>query len=248
LIYNELASCKSPKEIILWLNLKMHHMKKLIIIRTGMLITGLLIWSTMTGQAWKTSIHRITGKPVERTLKIKTEARINIGSLIFEDDSLKKSIYYSGRFLSGSADSVQIKLKEIKMNEIYNNVLVKQTRVPGKYNQFDPSVLLNTKRIALSDIHMLEYQNKVREQISSAEDFFLFGGLIALIISPLFCINYKEMEFNEERYTYCALGSTGCIIAGIALQMSGGQKKFQFRPDWPDKDAKTWSFKTSANK
>jgi hypothetical protein len=217
-------------------------------IRFGMLIFILMILSSVNGQTWKTTIHRVTGKPVEKTLKIKPEARINIGSLIFEEDSLRKSLYYSGRFLSGSSDSVKIILSEIKMNETLNNVLVKQTRVPGKYEQFDPTVLMNTKGIALSDIHILEYQNKLREQISSAEDFFLFGGLIALFISPLFCINYKEMTFNEERYTYCALGSTGCILAGLALQMTGGQKKFQFRPDWPDKDAKAWSFMTTSLK
>jgi hypothetical protein len=199
----------------------------------------------MTGQAWKPSICRVTGNPVEKTLKIKPDARFNVGSLIFEDDSLKKYVYYNGRFLSGSTDSVKIKLREIRMNETYNNVLIKQTWVPGKYDQFDSTVLLNVKNIALSDIHILEYQNKLREQISSAEDYFLFGGLIALFVSPFFCINYKEMTFNEELYTYCALGSTGCIIAGLALQMTGGQKKFQFRPGWPEKNAKTWDFKTS---
>lgn len=219
-------------------------MKKRIFItvRSGMLIAALSFGSTMTGQVWKAPIQRISGKPVEKILKIKPEARINVGTLVFEDDSLKKSIYYNGRFICGSDDSLRIKLAEIKMNEIYNNMLVKQIRIPGKYDQFDPTVLLDTKTLALSDIHMLEYQNKIREQISSTEDFFLFGGLIALFVSPFFCINYKEMTFNEELYSYCALGSTGCIIAGIALQMTGGQRKFQFRSDWPKKDAKVWSF------
>ena len=97
--------------------------------------------------------------------------------------------------------------------------------------------------IALSDVHMLEYQKFTQKIFGNIEDFVLFSSLAVLIVSPFICYNYSEGTFNAESYKYWALGSTAGIVLGFSFQMLGGHTKFQFKTNWPSEKGKVWSFK-----
>jgi hypothetical protein len=101
--------------------------------------------------------------------------------------------------------------------------------------------------VSLTDIDILSYHNRIKENLSKCEDYVLFTSLFVLLASPFICYNYSEQTFNQDRYQYWALGSTIGIVTGITLQMMGGQKRLQFKTGWPDEKARVWSFEERNN-
>lgn len=73
-------------------------------------ITGLFITFTLNAQIWKVPIYATSGAPQTKSLKLKPGWEINIGTLIHDNDSLTKRMYYYGSFIGAANDSLQIKL------------------------------------------------------------------------------------------------------------------------------------------
>jgi hypothetical protein len=213
-------------------------MKKLI----GLVLTIIFLFS-LNAQTWKTKIHCISEKSKVKTIKLKPEVKVKIGTLLLDSDSLKENKYYTGFFLGVDANSLQIKLKTITANKIYGNGMKQETRIPAKYYWENTEDTIYNMNIALSDIHILEYQKFAQKIFGNIEDYVLFSSLAVLFISPFICYNYIDGSFNAEQYQYWALGSTAGILMGFTFQMLGGHTKFQFKPKWPSEKAKVWSFK-----
>ncbi len=212
-------------------------MKKLIgLVLTIFFLTGL------NAQTWKKEIQSISEKPGVKTLRLKPEAKVKIGTLLIDSDSLKESKYYSGFFIQGGSDSLRIKLKSIAANKVFGNGIKQDTRIPAKYYWEKTADTIYNMNIALKDVHLLEYQKFTQKMFGNIEDVVLFSSLAVLLISPFICYNYKDGTFNAESYKYWALGCTAGIVVGFSFQMLGGHTKIQFKPNWPSKDAKVWSF------
>jgi len=203
-----------------------------------------LLCNTVNAQTWETPIYQIGGKPIVKTLKLKLQTSITIGTVILDSDTLKEDKYFTGSFLGVAGDSLKISFTEVRTNRNYENGTMERKTIHHLNKQTDKLTPLGVTNIALSDIHILKYIPKTRESIANIEDFVLFSSLAALIISPFFCYNYSNQTFNQDLYQYLALGSTIGIVAGISLQMMGGKKGIQFKDNWPNKKAKKiWSFK-----
>jgi hypothetical protein len=212
-------------------------MKKLIIISAGLFLS-----LTLCAQTWKAPIYRITGKSTVKTLKLWPKTSLSIGTLTLDTDSLKENKYFNGTFIGGNADSLQIKLMNVRMNSVFKNGNKIQTTIPAKNYLIAPYDSTYQINIALTDIDFLSYQNRIKEKLFNCEDYVLFSALFVLLVSPFICYNYSDNTFNQDRYQYWALGSTIGIASGITLQMMGARGGLQFKAGWPEKKAKVWSF------
>jgi hypothetical protein len=213
-------------------------MKKSILI-----IFCLTLELVVTAQTWKTDIQRTTGKPVTRTLKLKPKTELRVGTLLNDADSIKESKFYYGKFLSGNKDS--LKLKVISIENLHTESAgLKQSEVTqAKYfTRYKADSVYNAS-VAITDVHFIKYQQDYQKFFGGGEDFLLLGSLAVLVVSPFICYNYKEGAFNAESYKYWALSCTAGIVVGFSFQILGGERKLQFKPNWPDKDARVWSFK-----
>ena len=213
-------------------------MKKSILI-IFCLISGLAV----TAQTWKTDIERTTGRPVVRTLKLRPKADLYIGTLLLDADTIKESKFSRGKFLSGTKDSIRLKINSFENLYKETNGLKRSVFTPAKYYTRNSTDSVYVVPLALDDVHYIRYQRGYQKFFGSCEDAVLLSSLAVLLVSPFICYNYKAGSFNAEAYKYWALGCTAGIVVGFGFQMLGGERKLQFKPNWPDKDARVWSFK-----
>jgi len=219
-------------------------MKKLFLI---LLIIGCAI--NLNGQPWRVIIQNTTDTTVVRTIKLKPKVHIGIKSLIRENDSLKITNTYSGTFLSGTQDSLTIKLEEFRVLTEYTNGIKQTTTVPPGFYLKNPDAADSQKSLALNDIDFLTYQHrpKLTTRADNVIEPLVLGSLFVMLVSPLISYNYKKGYLNTERYKYWALGSTIGLASGFAtlITINGffNEKRIQFRPGWPEKKAKVWEFR-----
>jgi hypothetical protein len=201
----------------------------------------------LNAQTWKTQVERLTGQSKVKTLKIKPGMRVNINNLLIDNDSLRVSKNFNGHFVSGNRDSLKIKLYEVRTNRNYTNGIKEQFIYPAKYYIRNPFPDTNIMSLAIREIDFMSYQYDKKNGYGEIGEPVILGSLLVLFLSPLICYNFKESSLNLERYKYWALGSTIGIAAGIAIPISIGSiykmHRFQFKPDWPMKGAKTWKFR-----
>lgn len=202
----------------------------------------LMVQSIINGQTWKADIQRTIRKPHVRTLKLRPNTDLTIGSLLRENDSLKECNYYYGVFLGGSSDSLRLRISSIEKKYEETKGLKQSTKTPAKYFILDKADSVYTLGLALTDVHFIRYQQDYQKLFGACEDWVLFSSLAVLIVSPFICYNYKEGSFNAEAYKYWALGSTAGIVVGFSFQFLGANRKLQFKPGWPSEKAKVWTF------
>ncbi|KAF0196424.1 MAG: hypothetical protein FD166_2379 [Bacteroidetes bacterium] len=203
----------------------------------------------LNGQPWKIMIQNTTDSSVVRTLKLKPKVHIGIKSLITESDSLKVTNTYGGTFLSGTRDSLTIRLEEFRVLTEYANGIKQTTTIPRDFYLKNPEAGNSVKSLALMDIDFLTCQRrpKLITRADNVIEPIILGLLFVMLISPLISYNYKEGYLNTERYKYWALGSTIGLASGFAtlITINGlfNEKRIQFRPGWPEKKAKVWEFR-----
>jgi hypothetical protein len=196
-------------------------------------------------QTWSTSIYSISDKSKTRTIKIKPDMELTFRSKLTENDSLSLSKRCIGKFVSGSSDSITLKVIRYSEYLDYKDGTVKQTIITNQ-NKFKNTTDKNLVSIPLSEIHYLKYQAKNTTKISEMAELPIFISLFAVIISPLVCINYKTGEFNSELYQYVGVGSAAALTASFGMEIIINRgKTYQFKTDWPNKKKKVWSFKKS---
>jgi len=203
----------------------------------------------LNAQTWKVRVERTTGNQKVTTIRIKPTMQLTVGNqLPVTDTTLKQYNYFYGKFLSGSADSIQMKLKSVTAHKYYTNGIHQTCIIPAKqYYLSAPSADTNSMRIALSDIHSLDYSiKKWKDMVEIAEPIIL-GSMLVLIVSPLICYNFSDGKINPEKYKNWALGSTIGVVAGIGTVITFGaippHGRYQFLEGWPYKKAKVWKFR-----
>jgi hypothetical protein len=213
-------------------------MKKLMfVLLTCLMINGVI------AQTWKTSIFNSTDQSKTRTIKIKPEMELTVRSRLTENDSLSISKWYIGKFVSGSSDSIILKIIRYSEYIDYKDGTVKKTIITNQ-NKFKNTTEKDLVSIPLSEIHYLKYQPKNTTKISEMAELPIFISLFAVIISPLVCINYKTGEFNADLYQYLGVGSAAALTASFGMEIIINRgKNYQFKADWPNKKQKVWSFK-----
>ncbi|HNX44612.1 MAG TPA: hypothetical protein PLJ84_10920 [Bacteroidales bacterium] len=202
----------------------------------------------LNAQTWKVRVEKTTGSHRVKTLRIKPTMQLTVGNQLPVTDTLKQYKYYYGEFISGSADSLQMKLKTITAHQLYTNGIHYTSVVPAKqYYLSTPSADTNMMRIALSDIHSLDYSFEKWRGMSEIGEPVILGSLLVLIFSPLICYNFSDGKINPESYRNWALGSTIGIVAGIgtavAISAIFPHGRYQFLEGWPYKKAKVWKFR-----
>jgi len=207
-----------------------------------MLFIVFLLWSSvLVAQTWKTEIYRADGEEGSRTLKLKPDMHLKVTTLLEKTDSTKKTLYFEGRFVESTGDSIRIRVTESKLSESFTSGKFQQVMYTGKY--YDSLQMgKDMMTLALPDVDLLRYQKKFPETIAQAEDVILFSSLALLLVSPFICYNYKEGEFNEDLYQYFGLGCTAGIIVGFGLQFAGGSHELIFDNAFKSKKKKVWTF------
>ncbi|NTW25029.1 MAG: hypothetical protein HGA37_10035 [Lentimicrobium sp.] len=204
------------------------------------------ILSGSEAQNWEARIQRVSGNSREKTLKLKPEMKLEVGRLLTDNDSLKEYNYYHGIFLGGTADSIRIRLKEVKTNSVFTNGIKQQSTIPVKYFSAVPLRDSGFMSFALPEIDYLKYSKSKKNDPGGIVEPVIYLSLLTLFLSPVISYDYKEGELNEERYTYWALGSTlalaTCITAIITINAFDGPDTFRFKAGWPGTHIKEWRF------
>lgn len=209
-----------------------------------MVLAGLVLAGALSAQTWKTQIHSTSGKPVVKTIKIKQGVKIHTGTLLSDTQEFKENRYCYGNFLGATTDSIKISLSEVNVNKSLADGTKLMTTIPPKVFLW-PQSTDNTMRIALSDIHYLSFDDR-KKSIGEGFELGIFASLAVLIVSPFFCIDYKDnWNFDFEKYGPWALGSTIGLVGSVScgIIFSAKNKKLQFKPGWPNKAGKIWSFR-----
>lgn len=204
----------------------------------------MLIVIPLNAQTWKVQLERVGEHPASKTLRIKSGNTVSIGTLLPEENSVKRNRYFNGSFLSGTADSIKISLKDVRETRIKPAGIIETTTTPSKAFLMQPVAKDNALSLALADIDFLKYERS-RVKYMEAFELGVLTSLAVLLVSPFICMNYKEMTFNADQYKYWALGSTIGFAASItwAVATGSGSHSFQFESGWPNKKAKVWKFK-----
>lgn len=214
-------------------------MKKLFWI-TALMMVPLM----MNAQNWKAQLERTGQKPVVKTIRIRTGSPVTLGMLIPEVNSTRENRYYSGTFLGVTADSMKINLNDVRINRrLPDGTNILET-IPATVFLPDGIQTDNSWSMALDNIHHLKFE-KPRAKVAEAFELGLIASMAVLIISPFICINYRDMTFNANRYQYWALGSTAGFVASFAYASVTltGNKNYQLKRGWPQKNAKVWKFR-----
>ncbi|MEI6748145.1 MAG: hypothetical protein WCM93_03195 [Bacteroidota bacterium] len=209
-----------------------------------LLIVVLSFSVSLNAQTWKVQIQRATSNHRMKTLKIRPDMHMDIGSLLLDNDTLKESKFYNGFLVGGGSDSIKIRLNEVKEKKVFTNGINKQATIPAKYYLMTPLRDSSVMKIAISDIDYLSYYNDKREKTAGIVEPIALGALFVMALTPLISYDFKEGKMNAVRYKNWALGSTICLAASISFAVTvNSRKKFQFKTNWPDEKGKVWSFK-----
>jgi len=208
------------------------------------LVLGAFLVFTANGQTWKAQIESRSGKPVTKTIKIKSGVDVSAGNLLNTSDSLKFNRFHYGTFISANSDSLKLRLTEVKESRTLSNGTKIQTTIPVKAYLSSTYKNGDQVNIAWSDIYQLTYADR-RKDIGEFFELGLVTSVAVLIVSPFLCINYQDGTFNAERYKYWALGGTAGFVASLAvgITFSTKTKKYQFKTGWPNPNERTWKFR-----
>ncbi len=196
---------------------------------------------TIHVQTWKAQIETITikGNHITKTLVMRPNHKINIISIV--NPSYSRPIHYYGTFLGGSSDSIRINLIATDMQQ---STYLKGKNFPGIEGYNKGNITL-----ALSDVSYIHYRRlteNAEEYITGGTMLGILGSLTALTITPLFCINLKDMTFNTDRYKKWAVGGAIGLASSLTIIIPFiiiDDKKFHFKLDIPDKNINVWNFK-----
>ncbi|GAP43880.1 hypothetical protein TBC1_112038 [Lentimicrobium saccharophilum] len=200
----------------------------------------------LNAQPWQVQMQQVSGNSKVKTLRLKPEMRLEIGRLLNDNDTLKEYNYYNGIFLGGTADSIRIRLNEVKINSVFTNGIKHQSTIPVKY--FTSEALRDSgfMSFALPEIDYLKFRPAKKNEFGGFVEPTIYLSLLTLFLSPIISYNFKEGELNAERYKYWALGSTlvlaSCITAIITINAIHGPDTFRFKAGWPGTHIKQWRF------
>jgi hypothetical protein len=105
----------------------------------------------------KVPICKISGKLSNKRLKLKTDRKINIRSLLIENDSLKLSETCTGSIIDITRDSIKINLTDYVEFRNYAHGMHKQLKITGNIFLKNNSLDTGQFNISFSDIHYLRY-------------------------------------------------------------------------------------------
>lgn len=198
-------------------------------------------------QSWKAEIEKISGNARVKTIKLRPSMQVNIQTVLSENDSIRESRLLYGDFWSGSVDSLQIRLKSTTYQKVFTSGIRHTSVTPARFFVPQTTPDSNLVKIALTDIASLDYKYEKWNGIGEIAEPVLLLSLLTMIASPLICYNFKDKEFNLERYKYWALGSTAGVFAGFAVIITVNaippHGYYQFKEGWPRKKSKVWRFK-----
>ena len=217
-------------------------MKKLLLIIT---LSGISVF--LFSQTWNAQIERVTGTPKLKTVRIKPGTFTTVGTRLQETDSLKETRFFDGDFLSGNADSIALKLSQVRLTRNFSNGTKQSFTIPAKQYFIHSPADTSLMRIPVSEIHYIDYYTKKWRKRAEGGEIIVLGSLLALVLSPFICYDYQDGQMNAEKYKNWALGSTIGIVAGITsvitINSFSKHKTFEFRSGWTDrKKAEVWKF------
>jgi len=194
-------------------------------------------------QTWRAKIETrtLSGHQITKTFTMRPDHKISIN--IAGNNSYNGPNRFTGTFIGRSSDSIRIDLF-MGVNNIQKTEYLLMKSFPGikDYNRGNLS-------IALSDVSYIHYKRlteNTEDFISAGLFLGILGALAAIVITPLFCINFKDMKFNADRYKKWAVGGAIVLASSVTIVFTVNKidyREFHFKPDNTDKNVKVWNFK-----
>jgi len=214
---------------------------------TGIFLFALILSLHSVAQTWKIQIESVSGHPRTRTLRLQPKYSMTVGSVLEYSDSVKKFRYYEGLFKSGSRDSIDLKLSQVREELILKNGIRENTRIPAGYYLSSMAPGKGVARIALPDVAFLESRNKELGGWSEIGEPIMLLSILTMIAAPFICYDYKDGGFNSDRYKYWAVGGSIGIATGFTTIFTfsalSNHKKLKFHENWNSKGNTVWKFK-----
>ncbi len=153
---------------------------------------------------------------------------------------------------------------ELKLRDVGDNVLISKTyygfltnKTDGKlelkidYEYIEESSLLQaplvmtTKELYDTTFTKLFTDNEIELIVNHKRSETIFNNiaeisLLGAIISPLFCIDYKNWDFNTNNYFVITGGFLGTALFSYTISITFGKKTFHIYPNEFEKEKKIW--------
>jgi len=214
---------------------------------TCLIIILIAIMLQAEAQTWKVQVERISGNQRTKTLRIKPDYNLTVGSVMAYKDSLKEYRYYEGLFTGGRLDSIEMKLSLVRDERIFSNGISESTKFPARYFLSSSAQDTAHLKIALPDVSYLEYQNQELGGWAELGEPIMFLSILTMVAAPFICYDYKNGSLNTDRYKYWAVGSSIGIATGFTTIFTfaalSNHKKLKFNENWKSKGKNVWRFK-----
>jgi len=150
--------------------------------------------------------------------------------------------------LSGVIDQISdSSLSIVVANE---EIVVDQNKFFSKTNNYysgsSDQDSLEVQSIKLKDLNLLTYNSSSRESFNSMGSMIMaFSDIALLFVAPLASINFKNGDFNSQKYFSIAGASLTGIAVSIPILIFSKEKKYKMILKNKVKDKKYWYFDAS---
>ena len=145
-----------------------------------------------------------------------------------------------------SGKFVNVVSEELVLNVTYENINTEfmngtTTNLRNDYNVKDSSKYKSTeiRKINLSKINSISFStkpNRGHKLVDIGGALVFVSGITALFIAPLVSINYKNGDFNTNKYYSVLTGCAGGLAIGIPIMIFSqrGFKQYNIKHSAPD--------------
>ena len=206
------------------------------------LIIGLLICFTATGQTDHLLLYKLPDKTKVR--KIKLNSHVSIKTALNKTDTTRSWNYFHGKLVKVDNGTFTVKLTNVKISNVNTSGIKKETFVKSiVYNDSTPDGIVQ-KSFAYDDIDFIRHSKKHKTIEGIGTGMAWIGAFTTLILAPLVSINYSDWTFNANTYKNYALAGTAMIAVSIPILFCTNRNRtFQIRPGWDENNKKLWSLR-----
>jgi hypothetical protein len=128
-------------------------------------------------------------------------------------------------------------LPEMEVRELYfDNGLFKETTTD--YSELNGRKPMSVEVAGLTQV---AYRGPGSEKwVGIGSLLTMFGGLGALVVAPLVSIDYRNGDFNKDRYYEWAGVSLAATGVGVAMLLTSSKKKYDLQQKDQAADKKRW--------
>lgn len=192
-----------------------------------------LLLSTNIGFSQLTLKNVTTGK--EKTLKEGGDMRLLV-NMDRPGYTYGKRIL-DGQLVSGTDKRVKI-IPAIEEQHITLDNGLRKVNI----TEYDELKGLQPLSIEVPQIEAIAYRSHFAKKLEKTGSFLtLIGGISALVVAPLVSIDYKNGDFDKDRYFLWAGSSLAATGLGVGILIGSGKKKYQIKAPGQTTTNKQWT-------